>query len=272
MRLRRRHAWGAVLIALFVLPIWRPEGFPGLERIPGSLYGALAEAPIANPRLWRGQSDDPTEASPRLMALEEENARVWERVALLRDQLKAFADLRAGLAEAELDRQPLARSVVVLRGADPASFRQSLLVDRGADDGLTEGLAVTDGRVFVGRLKALHGGTALVQMVTDPHSRLEVAVRTEKGERARGYLRGTSRGRGASSLEVRFARVAPDKDRILPGAPVLTSNADLRIPAGLLVGFVESAGDPDGDGMPILEIRPALDPDRLVDLFVLVPR
>src|SRR5687767_9663548 len=39
MRLRKRHAWGGVLVALFALPVAKPMGFPGFE---GWLDGVLA--------------------------------------------------------------------------------------------------------------------------------------------------------------------------------------------------------------------------------------
>src|SRR5688572_14577440 len=39
MRLRKRHAWGGVLVVLFALPVLKPAGFPSFE---GWIDGVLA--------------------------------------------------------------------------------------------------------------------------------------------------------------------------------------------------------------------------------------
>ena len=49
MRLRKRHAWGAVLIFLFVLPVVRPEGIDFIERPTASTVHWFAEVPPAQP-------------------------------------------------------------------------------------------------------------------------------------------------------------------------------------------------------------------------------
>jgi hypothetical protein len=274
MRLRRRHAWGAVLIVLFALPVLRPEGFPSVERPGGSFLGWFARTPLLSPQQWRAgaATDEPASESPLVRALERDRAQIYEARAQEVDRRDALGALASALAESGLDRLPTVRPARVIRANDPSGFRRGLLIDRGAEDGLEEGCAVVQGDVLLGRVRFLQGRSALVQLVTDPHSRIEVAVRTEKDRRVRGFLHGAPASSSTEELEIRFAVVKEETGAILVNAPVFTSNADDRVPAGLLVGFVSEVSDPDVDGMPLLRMRPAMEIDRALDVFVVLPR
>jgi hypothetical protein len=271
MRLRRRHAWGAVLIALFALPVLRPDGFPAVERPGASVLGWFARTPLLNPRLWRGATEPRGDESAAVQSLERDRALLYERFAREVERHADLESLSGALRESGLDRLPTVRSARVLRASDPSGFRRSLLIDRGSEDDLREGYAVVEGDVFLGRVKVLQGRSALIELVSDPYARLEVAVRTEGDQRVRGFLRGQARGPGPEDLEIRFARVTAETGPIPLGAPVFTSNADERVPPGLLVGFVTEVSDPDADSTPTLRMRPALDLDRALDVFVLIP-
>jgi rod shape-determining protein MreC len=268
MRLRRRHAWGAALIALFALPVLKPQGVPAVEDPPANLFAWLASSPALNPRLWERQPSAEGD-SPRAQALERALAELQE--ARLADAARA-ADL-GGLKDAlELDRLPLARLARVLRAHDPSAGRRSILIDRGADDGLIEGLPVVAGGVYVGRVQIVRGRSSLVRLVTDPRSRLEVAVRTEKGSRVTGFLQRRGPVGGPEDLAISCVRLVGDVGRIAQHVPVFTSNADELVPAGLLVGYVTEVSDPEADGFPALTVRPALDLDRSTEVLVLLPR
>lgn len=234
MKVRRRHAWGAALIALFALPVLRPDGVPFLERPVGGFFAWFGSVPALNPWLW-GSGAPAGDGAPtvREQALAEENAWLREQIArrlLLEEDLGA---LRQGLEEARpdgLDRMPRALSARVLRTTDAAGHRRSLLIDRGEEDGLVPGLAVVSGLTFLGRVDVVQGQSALVKLVTDRQSRLEAAVRTDRGRRLTGFVRGEGRGAQEGRLELRFLVVPDDAGRLLPGAPLLTSNSDPLVP------------------------------------------
>jgi rod shape-determining protein MreC len=268
MRLRRRHAWGAALIALFALPVLRPQGVPVVEEPPANLFAWLASAAPLNPRLWE-HPESPEGDSPRAQALERALAELNEQ----RHQDAARAADLGGLKDAlELDRLPLARLARVLRARDSSPARRSILIDRGSDDGLEEGLPVVAGGVYVGRVQVLFARSSLVRLVTDPRSRLEVSVRTEKGARVTGFLKRRGPAGGSDDLEIACVRLVGDVGRVPEHVPVFTSNADALVPAGLLVGYVTEVSDPEADGFPTLAVRPALDLDRSTEVLVLLPR
>ena len=284
MRFQGRHAWGAVLIALFALPVLRPEGIPVIERPVADTFAWFGNVPLLNPHLW-GSASEPepgdTTRSEYARGLEQENAVLREEFAQrmrLEEDLAELKGALEGLTSGGLDRLPRVVVARVLRTADAAAYRRSILIDRGAEDGLVRGMAVVSGRVYVGKIEVLHERSALVKLVSDRRSRLEVAVRTTANQRLRGFVRGHGRGTVDDDLDVRFAqvplqtRVGPDgAGRVLPGAPVFTSNADALVPAALLVGFVTEVSDRDLDGMPRIRIRPALDLGRATRVLVVLP-
>jgi rod shape-determining protein MreC len=274
MRVRKHHAWGAVLLVLFVLPVIRPQGIEALERPVASFFAWFGRVPVLNPALWAAARDGDEDATAADRALRQENAELREayaeRLSRARE-VEALAEvLQAALEDTPLDRLPQALRARVLRAHDPSGFRQSLLIDRGGDDGLAVGQAVVSGATYLGRVEVVHGRSALVKLLTDPQSRLAVALRTDRGVRVTGFVRG--HGRADRPLAVEHVHVPLGAGRIQVGAAVLTSNRDPLVPAGLVVGFVSEVDDKDADGVPRIRMRPAFDLARSASAIVLVPR
>lgn len=266
MRLRKRHAWGAALIVLFALPVLCPKGVPALEDPAGGFFAWFAGVKPLNPRLWEAGSPDEGEESPRERELRRVVAELWEARLQERARTDDWVALKDTL---ELDRQPVARVARVLRSSDASPSRRSILIDRGTEDGLVEGLPVVLGGALVGRVQVPRARSSLVRLVTDPGARLEVALRTEGGRRVTGFLR--RRAGSEEALEVTSLRLPADAGRLLEHGAVLSSNADPLVPAGLLVGYVTEVSDPERDGFPTLSVRPAFDLTRSTEVLVLLP-
>lgn len=272
MRVRRHHAWGAILIALFALPVLKPGGIPALERPVGSFLGWFGRIPALNPRLWSGDGwEGGASPSAREQALELEVARMREHLAESALRRRDFAAAMRALQDGGLDRKPRARFARILRSRDPSGYRQSILIDRGAVDGLVPGLAVASGPVFLGRVEVVYRRSALVELITDRQSRFEVAFRTDRNVRLTGYVRGEGQGPDEGTLQIRHVRVKEGIGVVPPGTPVVTSNVDPLVPPGLIVGRIQSVLDKDLDGLPRIEIRPALDVSRATAVLVLLP-
>jgi cell shape-determining protein MreC len=78
------------------------------------------------------------------------------------------------------------------------------------------------------------------------------------------------RGETADTIRLRNLRSRPGLV-VRAGDPVVTSNAVERIPAGLLVGEVSEAGDPDADGVLDVRVRPLADLERSTSVLVFLP-
>jgi rod shape-determining protein MreC len=280
VRLRKRHAWGAVLIVLFALPVLKPRGVAAIENPTGGLFAWFADVlPTARPWADGGYgasggsgSDGQDAASERVRQLEDERSQLWELHLRTKQRLDDLGELKAALQHSELDRRPKALMARVLRAHDASSLRRSILIDRGTEDGVRVGHPVVMGSAFIGRVRVARRGSSLVQLVTDPYSRLEVFVRTSTGKLLRGYAKRAGSKDGRDSMVIEFVRLRDDVGVVRPKARVFTSNFDERVPAHLLVGHVDEVSDPDRDKMPKLTMRPAMDLDRSTEVVVLLPQ
>lgn len=175
--------------------------------------------------------------------------QAWKEAALQLEQENArLLDLN----NVRLDPRLTYITGVVL--ADSGSpFRQSVLLNVGARDGIVEGWATMDGIGLVGRISGVAQNTARVIMVTDASSRVPAVIQPS-GQRA------IVAGDNSAAPPIDFLENA---DLVRPGDRVVTSGDGGVFPAGLLIGQV--AADPGGR----LRVRLAADYERLEFLRVL---
>ena len=141
--------------------------------------------------------------------------------------------------------------------ADSGSpFRQSVLLNVGARDGIQDGWATTDGLGIVGRISGVGQNSSRVLLLTDPASRIPVTIQPS-GQRA--ILTGDT-----SALPLLDFIEFPEQVR--PGDRVVSSGDGQVFPAGLLVGQVVLGTDAR------LRLRLAADYERLEFLRVLRSR
>ena len=173
----------------------------------------------------------------------------WKEAALQLEQENArLLDLN----NVRLDPRLTYITGVVL--ADSGSpFRQSVLLNVGARDGIVEGWATMDGIGLVGRVSGVAQNTARVIMVTDASSRVPAIIQPS-GQKA------IVAGDNTAAPPVDFLE---NPDLVRAGDRVITSGDGGVFPAGLLIGQV--AQDPGGR----LRVRLAADYERLEFLRVL---
>jgi rod shape-determining protein MreC len=173
----------------------------------------------------------------------------WKEAALQLEQENArLLDLN----NVRLD--PRLTYVTGVVSADSGSpFRQSILLNVGARDGIVDGWAAMDGLGLVGRISGVGDNSARVILLTDTSSRIPVTVQPS-GQRA------LILGDNTAAPLIDFLE---DAGKVRPGDRVITSGDGGVFPAGLLAGRV--AEDPGGR----LRLRLAADYERLEFLRVL---
>lgn len=173
----------------------------------------------------------------------------WKEAALQLEQENArLLDLN----NVRLDPELTYVTGVVL--ADIGSpFRQSLLLNIGARDGIQDGWAAMDGLGFVGRISGVGDSTSRVVMVSDTSSRVPALIQPS-GQRALVV------GDNSMVPPIDFLE-APDLVR--PGDRVVTSGDGGVLPPGLVIGQVAK----DSGGR--LRVRLSADIERLEFLRVL---
>ena len=242
------------LLALFLL--WRIDS-PRVERFRAHLIDRVvpsfswAMTPIT-------MTTDMVESFQSYRKLFEQNQelrrelqqmKAWKEAALQLEQENArLLDLN----NVRLDpRLTFITGVVLADSGSP--FRQSVLLNVGARDGIVDGWAAMDGLGLVGRIAGVGKNTSRVILLTDTSSRIPVTI---EPSRQRALVSGDN----TPSPLVNFLE---DPERVRPGDRVVTSGDGDVFPAGLHVGRL--AKDPEGR----LRVRLAADYERLEYLRVL---
>jgi rod shape-determining protein MreC len=218
-----------LLLALFVL--WRIDS-PRVERFRAALVDRFvpsfqwATAPVT--WTWNVVSD--FQSYSRLLEqnreLREElrQMKAWKEAALQLEQKNArLLDLNQVRLDAKLTH---VTGVVLADSGSP--FRQSVLINVGARDGIRDGWATMDGIGLVGRISGVGERTSRVILLTESNSRVPVTVQPS-GQKA--LLSGDNSM--LPPLDFLEAR-----DEIRPGDRVVSSGDGGVFPAGLLVGQV----------------------------------
>jgi rod shape-determining protein MreC len=276
--LRRLLVGIGVLLLLGLFLLWRIDS-PRVERFRAGLIDAVvpnldwAMRPVT---MVAGMIDD-FQSYTRIYEQNQELKRelqqmkAWKEAALQLEQKNArLLDLN----KVRLDPKFTHVTGVVM--ADSGSpFRQSVLLNVGARDGLRDGWATMDGIGLVGRISGVGERTARVILVTDSNSRIPVTVQPS-GQKA------LLSGDNSPLPPLEFIE---DTDEVRPGDRVVTSGDGGVFPAGLLVGQVALGTDKrlrvvlaaDYQRLEFLrvlrshELEPITDPGNLVAPPVLPP-
>jgi rod shape-determining protein MreC len=181
-----------------------------------------------------------------------QDMKSWKEAAVQLEQQNAKL-----LAQNKVRLDPKLTSVSGVVLADSGSpFRQSVLLNVGARDGVRDGWATMDGLGLVGRISGVGQTTSRVILLTDTSSRLPVTIQPS-GQKA--FLTGDS-----TSFPPLDLIETPDKVR--PGDRVISSGDGGLFPAGLLVGQVTE------DKEKRIRVRLSADYERLDFLRVLRSR
>ncbi|MGJ8597308.1 rod shape-determining protein MreC [Sulfitobacter sp.] len=243
-----------LLAAIFIL--WRIDS-PRVERFRAQVTDSLvpnldwAMAPVTGTiNLLRGyQSYQRLSEQNQELRSELRRMQTWKEAALQLEQENArLLDLN----KVRLDpRLTYVTGVVLADSGSP--FRQSVLLNVGARDGLVEGWATMDGIGLVGRISGVGDNTARVILLTDASSRIPAVIQPS-GQRA------IVAGDNSAAPPIDFLE---NPELVRPGDRVISSGDGGVFPAGLLIGQI--AADPGGR----LRVRLAADFERLEFLRVL---
>lgn len=248
----------AVMIAVLglVFLVWRIDS-PRVERVRAALVDKVvpnmdwAMAPVTKlVSMVEGfQSYSRIYEQNQELRRELQQMKAWKEAAVQLEQQNAKL-----LAQNQVRLDPKLTSVSGVVLADAGSpFRQSVLLNVGARDGIVDGWATMDGLGLVGRISGVGQTTARVILLTDASSRIPVTIQPS-GQKAMLV------GDNSAAPPVEFVETP---EQVRPGDRVISSGDGGVFPAGLLVGQVELGPDRR------LRVRLAADYERLSFLRVL---
>ncbi|MCP1169320.1 rod shape-determining protein MreC [Limimaricola litoreus] len=253
----RRLLVGLLVLALLALfALWRIDS-PRVERMRAEVIDRVlpsfdwALAPVTGLATMAAnfQSYAHLHEQNRQLRRELQQMRAWREAALQLEQENAkLLDLNKVRLDPELT---YITGVVMADSGSP--FRQSVLLNVGARDGVLDGWPAMDGIGLVGRISGVGQSTSRVMLLTDTSSRIPVTIQPS-GQRA------ILAGDNTIYPPIDFLE---NPDLVRPGDRVVSSGDGGMFPADLLVGQVTMSADGR------LRIRLAADYERLEFLRVL---
>ncbi|MEL6376738.1 MAG: rod shape-determining protein MreC [Pseudomonadota bacterium] len=221
----------AIFCFLGIFLLWRIDS-PRVERFRAHVIDTFvpsfdwAMAPVTGVvNILRDfQSYDRLYEQNRELRRELQQMKAWKEAALqLRQENARLLDLN----NVQLDpRLTFVTGVVLADSGSP--FRQSVLINVGARDGIVDGWAAMDGLGLVGRISGVGNNTARVILLTDTSSRIPVTVQPS-GQKA--LLLG-------DNSAAPFLDFIEDTDQVRAGDRVMTSGDGGVFPSDLIVGQV----------------------------------
>jgi len=254
--LRRIGVGLLVLFCLGVFLLWRIDS-PRVERVRAELVDAIVPRFewVSLPVRRLGDMITDFQSYQRLhqqnqdLRRELQQMKAWREAAVQLEQQNAKL---LALNSVRLDPKLTSVSGVVI--ADSGSpFRQSVLINVGARDGIVDGWATMDGLGLVGRISGVGDNTARVLLLTDATSRIPVTIQPS-GQRA------MLTGDNSAAPVLGFL---DDPSLVRPGDRVVSSGDGGLFPSGMLVGEVAQGADSR------LRVRLSADYERLEFLRVL---
>jgi rod shape-determining protein MreC len=144
-------------------------------------------------------------------------------------------------------------------GRDPSPFVKYIHINRGSDDGLRRGMPVVTQQGLVGRISQITATAALVQLISDPGTVINVRLEPERVE---GVLTGSITG------DVSLEFIPQDAD-VESGDLVLTSGLGGNYPPNILIGQVTSVRSQDYDLFQSASVQPVVDFTKLEIVLII---
>jgi rod shape-determining protein MreC len=200
-----------------------------------------------------------------LITLRTRNAELQAQVSQLQTQV---IDLQQRVNETEIlaalvdfsranpESSYKAASVI---GRDPSPFLHYVIINRGSNDGIQRGMPVVTNEGLAGRIDAVIGDAARVQLVTDPAAAVNVHL---KNANADAMLVGSVTGDLSLDLISQDATVNA-------GDIILTSGLGGGFPPDLIVGQVVNVRKLPAELFQQATVQPAVDFSRLQIVLII---
>ncbi|MBI1885823.1 MAG: rod shape-determining protein MreC [Chloroflexi bacterium] len=193
--------------------------------------------------------------------LREEVERLQAELAQQEDAALRIQELE-GLLEVKKGRPQQTLLVAEVIAQDPGGVKEAIAIDRGAQDGLEEGMVVlSEGASLVGTVTRVLDDFSWVTLVTDPDSAVNAQV-----------LLADSLARGVASGDLRnslLLDMVPSEADLEEGALVTTSGLGGNYPRALLIGSVVAVDERPQALFQKATLEPAADLSRLETVLVL---
>ncbi len=140
---------------------------------------------------------------------------------------------------------------------DASSWKKSITIDKGLNDGVYLEMAVITPAGLVGWVRGVGLASAQIMLITDINSRVAALVHKTR-------LEGIVGGTGGEWCRLKFIEAEAEIDK---GQMVITSGLSSIIPKGLIIGNIEEVIYKKGQVQKIVFIKPAVNFNRLEEVL-----
>ncbi len=245
-----------VLIALSILGLTTPlEGVLAvpLQLVQGAVDGVVKGATGALSGLveMRDQQAYVADMERALAAFQEEIVELRE--------VENDYDRIAALLDYTRSRQNEEYLVADVIGRDISAFTRVIYLNRGARDGLTEGMPVVTEKGLLGRITQVSATASQVMLITDPVSAVNARLLNSRAE-------GSVLGQTGGGLRMEYI----DLNAVLQeGDTAVTSGLGGNFPEGIIIGQVTSIRQYEFELYQTAEVRSLNDFERLETVLVI---
>jgi len=145
-------------------------------------------------------------------------------------------------------------------GKDPSPWYKTVIIDKGKDDGVAQGMAVVIPEGIAGQVMDVSDKYSKVLLIIDPNSAVDALVQRT---RARGIVKGESSGRCLFKYVLR-------KYDVGVGDKVVSSGLDGIYPKGLAVGHVSRVIRRTAGIFQEVTVTPFVDFEKLEEVLVVL--
>ena len=174
-----------------------------------------------------------------------------QEIRLANERLRKLLDFKADVNLVTLPAQVISE--------DASSWFRTVIIDKGSDNGVEEGMPVVVAEGVVGRTIRVAAHQSRVLLITDASSAVASLVQKNR-------TRGICRGKGAN-LTLDFALRLED---IVEGDLIVTSGTGGVFPKGLTIGYVEHVSLVEYGLFQPVNVKPTVDFSRLEEVLVLL--
>ena len=200
-----------------------------------------------------------------LVGLEKENQALKRELQELKLQMNRYREaelanerLRALLNFKKSIATPLLPAQLV--AFDPSGWFQTILIDKGRNDGVVLDMAVVSAEGLVGRVIGVGKHHAKVLLILDGNSAVDAYIQRS---RARGVLVGLGR-------ELCILKYVQRNEDVQVGDKVISSGMGGVFPKGLLVGTVQEVVRGSSGLFQRVEVEPSVNFSRLEEVMIVI--
>lgn len=152
-------------------------------------------------------------------------------------------------------------------GYSGGNMLDGYVVDKGSDSGIKTGMVVIAADGLVGQVTSVGSNWSIIKSILNEN--IAVAVKVNDTKENTGILKGYRKGTNEAEAKVENL---PLTSAVKEGDTIMTSGLGMIYPKNIMVGKVKSVQDDKVNVMKTAVVEPAVDFNKLEDLYIVVPK